>query len=79
MADKLDMAYINSHPQPYYLRFWGDKIWWPMESIDVETGMLRIDVCGRLQPSHIDEVVEFKDSDGIIHEPETFWLIKEQG
>lgn len=76
--DRLNMNHINSLPQPFFIRLCGDKIKWPLESIDVETGFLRFDVCGKLQVSHIGEVAEFIDADGVKHEPESFYLSEER-
>jgi hypothetical protein len=46
---------------------------WPVETIDVETGLMRIDVCGKLQRLHIGGVGEFVDADGKLHDPETLY------
>lgn len=79
MADILDMAYINSLPQPFLVRYCGDKDWWwPIHDICVETGLHRIDVCGKLQAKHIGEVAEFKDAEGVIHNPEDFYIDSER-
>lgn len=79
MADLLRMDYINSIPQPFMVKLWGDRDFsWPLESIDVETGLLRFDVCGRLQVSHIGEISAFKDMDGIEHNSETFYADYDQ-
>lgn len=72
MADLLKMDYINSLPQPFIATFCGgDK--WSIYDIDVETGLLRINVCGKLQIRHIGEVNLFTDMDGGIHDAETFY------
>lgn len=72
--DKLRMDYINSLPQPFTVRLLGDKDFlYQLESIDVQTGMLRFDVCGKLQVGHISDIGEFKDADGTEHEPDTFY------
>ena len=74
MRDLLRMDYINSLPQPLLVRFWGSKDWWwPLYDICVKTGLLRIDVCGKLQVSDIGEVAEFRDESGRSHNPETFF------
>ena len=73
MADRLNADHINSLPQ-LMLRFLGDKERWPLYDIDVETGLLRIDVCGKLQVSHISDVGDFLDADGTQHDPESFYL-----
>lgn len=73
-TDKLRLDYINSLPRPLIVRLVGDKEpLWPLEFICVETGLLKFDVCGRLQNGHIADVGEFTDADGIVHDPETFY------
>ena len=72
MSDKLHMDYINSLPQPFIGRFFGGDEW-PIYDIDVETGLLRIDVCGKLQVKEIGEVRFFRDDNGIEHDSETFY------
>lgn len=72
--DLLNMQHINSLPQPFMIRLWGDKnITWPLDHICVETGLLKFDVCGLLQLGHIRDVAEFIDSAGIHHDSETFY------
>ena len=46
-GDKLKFDYINSLPQPFMGVFIGGDEW-PIEDIDVQTGLLRIDVCGKI-------------------------------
>ena len=70
--DKLRMDYINSLPQPFIVRFVGGDEW-PVYDIDVQTGLLRIDVCGKLQVKHIGEATMFRDMDGTEHDAETFY------
>ena len=72
--DKLDMEYINNLPQPFLLQLWGGDIWWPVHDIEVQTGLLRIDVCGLLQVSHIREVKVFRDDSGKDHDPDDFYV-----
>jgi hypothetical protein len=78
MTDKLRLDYINSLPQPFLARKYGDKIWWPMHDIDVETGLLRLDVIGRLDLSHIGDIASFKDAEGAEHDPDTFYTDYEE-
>lgn len=72
MSDLLRMDYINSLPQPFIATFLGGDEW-PIYDIDVETGLLRIDVVGKLQVSDIGEVKFFTDEAGVKHESETFY------
>jgi hypothetical protein len=71
-ADLLRMDYINSLPQPFVGLFYGGDEW-PIHDIDVETGLLRIDVCGLLQVKHIGDVRSFRDADGGIHDADDFY------
>ena len=73
MSDKLNMEYINSLPQPFTARLYGGDEW-ELYDIDVETGLLRIDVCGKAQVMHISDVNLFRDMDGIEHDSDTFYL-----
>ena len=71
--DLLDMRYINSLPQPFIARFLGG--WeWPVYDIDVETGLMRIDVVGKLQVTHIGEVTHFRDAEGVEHVVDSLYL-----
>lgn len=73
MADLLDMDYINNLPQ-LWVRKWGSKNFdWPLYDIDVQTGLLRIDVCGMLDVLRIGDVAEFRDADGTVHDPDSFY------
>lgn len=74
MADKLRMDYINSLPQPFVAKFYpSDKYGWPVESIEVECALIRIDVCGKLEVKSFADVVSIMDDSGMVHDPETFW------
>jgi len=72
MSDLLRMEYINSLPQPFIARFCGGDRW-PVYDIDVETGLMRIDVVGKLQVKHFSDVVELHDADGTIHDADDFY------
>jgi len=74
MTDMLNMAYINSLPQPLFAREYGNDWWWPVNDIEVETGLYRIDVCGKLEVKHIGGTAEFRDADGGLHDVEDFYL-----
>lgn len=72
--DLLNLEHINALPQPFLIRLCGDKDFsWPLEVIDVETGLLKFDVCGLLQNGHIGDVAEFRDASGVVHDAETFY------
>lgn len=72
--DKLRMDYINSLPQPFLVRFCGDKNWWwPVIDFEVRFALVRFDVSGKSQVKSFGEVAEIKDGRDVIHDPETFW------
>jgi len=74
MSDLLRMDFINSLPQPLFIRQWGDKgFMWPVQDMCVESGIVRIDVCGLLQAIHIGDIAELKDDGGNIYESEVFY------
>lgn len=72
MPDLLKMDYINSLPQPFIAHFFGGSEWL-IHDIDVKTGLLRIDVCGKLEVKHIGEVRFFRDIEGCEHDIEDFY------
>ncbi|AOJ31394.1 hypothetical protein [Burkholderia metallica] len=73
--DLLDMEFINSLPQPLLARQYGsgDRWWWPVNDIDVQTGLLRIDVCGKLDVLHISDVYFFRDANGNEYHSDDFY------
>ncbi|MCK5602049.1 hypothetical protein KAR91_09275 [Candidatus Pacearchaeota archaeon] len=70
--DLLRMDYINSLPQPFLATLLG-RDEWQVYDIDVETGLMRIDVVGKLQPIHISDVLFLTDEAGNEHDPDTFY------
>jgi hypothetical protein len=75
----LDMAYINSLPQPFFVRMFGDKDFrWPVWDIEVQTGLFRIDVCGKLDVCHVSDAAEFRDACGVVHDSADFYLDAER-
>ena len=74
MSDRLKMDYINSLPQPLVAHFYGGSEW-PVYEIDVETGLMKIDVCGKIETRrHIGEVSFFRDMDGVEHDSDSFYV-----
>ena len=69
--DALDAGMLNGLPQPLFVNVSG--WWWPVESIDVETGLMRIDVSGQLDLLHFVEAHVLRDADGVEHDPDNFW------
>lgn len=74
MTDRLDMDALNALPGPLMVRFCGDDWLWPVFDIEVQTGLMRIDVCGRLQVKEFCEVMALYDDSGCEHDADQFWL-----
>lgn len=73
MSDLLQMDYINSLPQPFIAHlFRGSE--WPVYDIEVETGLVRIDVIGLLEIKRISDVKFFRDANGVEHPSYTFYV-----
>jgi hypothetical protein len=70
--DLLRLDYINKLPQPFIAHFYGGDEW-PVYDLCVETGLLSIDVCGKLQIKDIIDVKFFRDESGVEHASETFY------
>lgn len=66
------MDYINSLPQPLVAHFYGGDEY-EVNDIEVQTGLLRILVCGLLQVMHISMVRFFRDMDGVEHDADSFY------
>jgi hypothetical protein len=71
-CDLLRMNHINALPHPFLARFCGGGVW-PVIDIDVQTGCMRIDVCGMPQVTRFAEVMAITDGDGQTHDPDTFY------
>ena len=77
--DLLNIDFINSLPQPLWVRQWGRKDFdCPLYEICVETGLMRIDVCGKLDNLHIGDVAQFRDDDGKVYDSEMFYTDYEE-
>ena len=73
MADVLSIEKINGLQHPITARFYGGDEWM-VELIDVQTGLMRIDVCGKSQRMHFDEVTQLVDVNGESHDSDYFWV-----
>lgn len=70
---RLDMAYILSLPQPLIGTLLGGSTW-PIYDIEVETGLVRIDVCGLLVVKRISDFFSVRDNLGIEHAAIGFFI-----
>lgn len=73
LGDKIDMEKFNKLPGPVTARMLGGSEYW-IETLDVQTGCMRIDVCGQIDHTHFGEVTLLIDQDGNEHDPDDFWL-----
>ena len=74
-GDLLDMDWINSLPQPFFARRYGagDEWWWPVNDFEVETGLFRIDVVGKLEAWHISDAARIRDGLGREYRCDAFY------
>jgi hypothetical protein len=73
VSDLLNMEKLNSTPQPFFVATSSTSPFWPVESIDVETGLMRIDVCGKLDLMHFGAIVRMRDLNGTELDPDDFY------
>lgn len=71
MSDKLDFDWINSLGQLYANIF---GTWWPVHDIEVQTCLMRIDVCGLLEVRDLHDARGFKNDDGDEFQVDDFYL-----
>ena len=72
--DLLNMEFINSLPQPFIAIEYDEKWQWPIQDICVQSGIMRIDVCGLLQPVELLDYKFIQDANGNKHNPEDFYF-----
>lgn len=77
MSDVLRMEYINSLPHPLMATFFGGDEW-PIYYVCVQTGLMKIDVCGMLDNKCFGEVKFITDADGEKHDAEVFYVDYEE-
>lgn len=71
-GDLLNIELINSIPGPLMAMTY-DGWEWEVIDIDVESGLVRINVSGMPDVKDIVEFKQFTDADGVIHDPDTFY------
>ena len=72
-GDKLNAKKFNSLPSPVTARMLGGSEYW-IETLCVQTGCMRIDVCGMIDLTNFDSVTMLVDADGNEYEPDDFYL-----
>lgn len=70
--DKLRFDFINSLPHPLIAQFYGGDEW-QIHDIEVQTGLMRILVCGMLQVEDFSSVKGIRDGDGQLHDADLFY------
>lgn len=76
-GDLLNMLKFNTLPGPVTARISGGAEYW-IETLDVQTGLMRLDVSGRLDRMEFIEANMLIDGDGVEHNPDDFWLEDDQ-
>ena len=67
------MEKFNSLPSPVTAVLCGGGGYW-IETLCVQTGLMRLDVSGKVDHRHFSEVMKLVDIDGGKHNPDDFWL-----
>ena len=72
-ADLINMEKFNALPGLVIARlFSGDE--WCIESLCVQSSVMRLDVCGQIDISAFSLVAVLIDGDGNEHNPDDFWI-----
>ena len=77
MSDLLRFDYINSLPHPL-IAVYRDGWEFPVHDIEVQCGLVRIDVMGKLQVCDIVDFKCLKDDFGVEHDIDTFFVDYEE-
>ena len=72
-GDMLNMKKFNALPSPVTARLFSGSEHW-IESLCVQTGLMRLDVCGQIDLSEFSLVKTLVDIDGGEHDPDDFWI-----
>lgn len=47
---------------------WGKELWWPIHDIELDCGLIRIDVCGLLEILDLGDVAKIKWADEVVEQ-----------
>jgi len=72
-GDLLDIVKINSLPHPLTARMVGGSEQM-IETIDVQTGCMRLDIYGQIDLECFSIVMVIIDADGVEHDSDYFWI-----
>lgn len=78
MSDLLKIDSFNNLQHPLFCRFGADKHDSLIETVCVQTGLMRIDVYGQIDLRQIGEVIEIVDGDGNRYDVDDFYIDSEQ-
>lgn len=70
--DLLDIEKFNSLPSPVMARLCGGATFWPIETLCVQTGLIRLDIHGQIDLSEFALVAAIKDSCGNAYDTDDF-------
>lgn len=72
-GDIINGVKFNALSSPVTAKIAGGGEWW-IESLDVQTGLMRLDICGQIDLCHFCEVIELIDYNGNKYDPDDFWI-----
>ena len=72
-GDVINGKMFNSLSGPVTARMIGGGEYW-IETLCIQTGCMRIDVCGKIDFTEFSMVLVLIDADGAEHDPDDFWL-----
>jgi hypothetical protein len=72
-GDMLDIKKFNLLPGPVTAKMIGGGDYW-IETLDVQTGLMRVDVCGMIDLTEFSMVDWLVDASGEKHDPDDFYL-----
>lgn len=61
----------TKHGETIWVRSWGAKDWWwPVVDVELDCGLIGIDVCGKREVWHLDDVAQLRIGNETIVENE---------
>jgi len=72
-GDLLKIKEFNELPSPVTARIFGGGEYW-IETLDVQTGCMRLDVSGQIDLSEFSMVKMLIDANGNEYDPDDFWV-----
>lgn len=72
-GDDINGEKFNRLPGPVTARILGGQEFW-IETVDVQTGSTRLDVCGQIDHIPFSNILMLIDADGVEYDPDEFWV-----